>query len=501
MVFTAVEQRRVQFSVLTELDTVVAVKHDLPAVIENILRVLPGTKNVTVINGTSPLERFWLEEMKREFRPFEGRVEFTWTNTLSFDDIMKRAAALPPHSAIFWELMIVDAAGVVYQGDEALQKLHAVANAPIFSFDDSFFGGELAGGPMHSVLEVSQRTAEAAIRILGGAKPSEVKTPLIGFAAPKYDWREMQRWGISEDRLPPDSTIYFRDLGPWVRYRAQIIAVCLALLLQAALISWLIYEHWRRQVAEGESLRHVNELARLNRFATAGELSASIAHEIRQPLAAIAASGSAGLNWLKQNVPNLDEVRTNLQTVVDASHRADDIIKGVRAMFRNESTVRTEVNINELVQQVIGITKRLTEVKDIMLDVNLADQPPLVTADSTQLQQCILNLVVNAVEAMSIAGHQARTLQLWTQVNPDETVLVRIIDSGPGIDAEMEKNMFRPFFTTKSGGMGMGLTICKTIVEAHGGKVTARRNQPSGMEFQIDLPQAPERRAPTQGGL
>ena len=152
------------------------------------LRLLPDTKAVTVINGTSPLEQFWLGEMRKEFKQFERQIDFAWTSNLSFDDILKRAAALPPHSVIFWELMIVDAAGTVHQGDKALAQLHEIANAPIFSFDDSFFGSELVGGPMHSVLEVSQRTAEVAIRILGGEKPGEIKTPPLGFATPKYDW-------------------------------------------------------------------------------------------------------------------------------------------------------------------------------------------------------------------------------------------------------------------------------------------------------------------------
>ena len=116
-------------------------------------------------------------------------------------------SALPPHSAIFWELLIVDATGAVYEGDSALTKVHAVANAPIFSFDNSFFGRELVGGPMHSVLEGSRQAAAVAVRILSGEKPGDIKTPPIGFAAPKFDWREMQRWHISESLLPPGSEV------------------------------------------------------------------------------------------------------------------------------------------------------------------------------------------------------------------------------------------------------------------------------------------------------
>jgi ABC-type uncharacterized transport system substrate-binding protein len=249
MVFTAVEQRRVQYSNLTPNDTVVAVAHSFPAVFENILRVLPDTKTVAVVNGNSTNERYWLEEMRREVRRFANRISFIWYSDLSFEEILKHAASLPPHSAIFWHLMNVDAAGVVHEGDTGLPRLHAVANAPIFSYDDSFFGRAIVGGPMHSVLEGSRATAAVAIRVLGGEKPGDIKQPPIGFATPKFDWREMQRWGISESRLLPGSEVHFRDPTAWERYRVQIL-VCAVFLVQSALISWLLYERRKRRRSE-----------------------------------------------------------------------------------------------------------------------------------------------------------------------------------------------------------------------------------------------------------
>ena len=244
MVFTAVEQRRIRYSTLTENDTVVAVANSFPAVFENILRVLPDTKTVAVVDGNSPNEKFWLEEIRRDAGRFANRITFTWYNELSFEDILKHAAALPPQSAIFWHLMNVDAAGVVHEGDRALTRLHAVANAPIFSYNDAFFGRAIVGGPMHSVIEGSRLAASVAIRILDGERPGAI--PATGFATPKFDWREMRRWGISESRLMAGSEIYFRELTVWDQYRAQILTVCAVILLQSALISWLLYQ-WRRR--------------------------------------------------------------------------------------------------------------------------------------------------------------------------------------------------------------------------------------------------------------
>jgi ABC-type uncharacterized transport system substrate-binding protein len=247
MVFTAVEQRRIRFSTLTENDTVVAVANSFPAVFENILRVLPETKTVAVVDGNSPNEKFWLEEIRRDAARFANRIAFTWYNELSFEVILKQAAALPPQSAIFWHLMNVDAAGVVQEQDKALKRLYAVANAPIFSFNDTSFGHGIVGGPMHSVSEGSRLTASVAIRILGGEKAGDIRVPATGFATPKFDWREMRRWRISESRLMPGSEIYFRESNVWEQYRAQILVVCAVILLQSALICWLLYQRRRRR--------------------------------------------------------------------------------------------------------------------------------------------------------------------------------------------------------------------------------------------------------------
>ena len=157
------EQRRVQYRDLTNNDTVVAVKHDFRALFESFLGISPDTKVIAIINGSSPNERFWQDEMRRELQPLDGRIEIRWYDELSFEDVLKRTASLPPHSAIFWYQMIVDAAGVAHEGDRALTRLYATANAPIFTHDDAFFGRETIGGPMHSVLELSQRTAEVAL--------------------------------------------------------------------------------------------------------------------------------------------------------------------------------------------------------------------------------------------------------------------------------------------------------------------------------------------------
>ena len=488
MVFTAVDQRRIQYSDLTDNDAVVAVRIDYLAAIENILQVLPDTKHVAVVVGASPVEQFWRKEIAREVKPLEGRVEFTWYNDLSFEDILKQAAALPPHSAIFWELMSVDAAGVVHEGNAALARLHAVANAPIFSYDESFFGNEIVGGPLLSVLEGSHQTAAVAIRILGGEKAGDIKVAPIRFAAPMFDWRQMQRWGISESRLPPGSTVLFREPTVWDEYRWQIMLTAIALLLQTALIVGLLYEHRRRRTVEVEARLRLAQLAHLNRQTTAGELSASIAHELRQPLGAILSNTETVELMLESQAPNLEEIKLILADIKRADQRADGVIERLRRLFSKSAVETQDVDLNEIVGEVIGILAALAAAHNVTMKTALIPDPLIVKGDRIQLEQVILNLVINAIDALADAGTDYRRIKVRTGLVDKNTAELSVSDNGPGIRPDVLKQIFEPFFTTKQGGMGMGLAISRTIVEAHGGRLSAENRPSRGVIFRLTLP-------------
>ena len=241
MLLAAVEARRVEPSMLSEQDAVVGVRYDQVAAIENILRLLPETKTIAMVIGNSPNERFWSAESQRILGPLlANRAELIFYNERTFQEILKEFASLPPHSAIFFQQLGVDGAGAVYGDKEVLKRIHEVANAPIFTFDESYFNGEVVGGPMFSPAEGARPTAAVAVRILGGEKAGGIKVPVIEFSAPKYDWRLLNRWNISESRLPPGSEILFREPTAWERYSWQITLIAAVILLQAGLISALL---------------------------------------------------------------------------------------------------------------------------------------------------------------------------------------------------------------------------------------------------------------------
>jgi signal transduction histidine kinase len=286
--------------------------------------------------------------------------------------------------------------------------------------------------------------------------------------------------------LPEGSEILFRPPGMWEQYRLQILAFVAALIFQAALICWLIVEHRRRNLAEIQSRNSMTELTYMNRMATAGELSASIAHEVKQPLTGIVAMAGAARRWLATEEPNLDKVRFALNQIETASHHASDIVTNVRSMFKRDTQDRSEIDINKLIWTVMGLVYIDLRKHEIELRTEFGNDLPPVLGNRVQLQQVILNLVMNAIDAMRPV--QTRVLSVKTALSGRDGVHVSIRDTGIGIDPSNVDRMFKPLFTTKDHGMGMGLSICRSIVESHNGRIWVSASDQGGTIFQLVLP-------------
>ncbi len=229
------------------------------------------------------------------------------------------------------------------------------------------------------------------------------------------------------------------------------------------------------------------QFAQVARMTAVGEMTASIAHEINQPLAAIVANGNAGLRWLANATPDIDEVRATLKRIVSDGHRAGRVISGLRTMFKKGSRGRTAVDVNDVVREALALVRGELENGRVSVRSEL-DQLPQVLADRVQLQQVVVNLIMNALDAMASVDGRARVLQLRSERHEPGGVMVTVQDSGTGIDKKHMARIFEPFFTTKSHGLGIGLSICRSIVEAHGGRLMTSRGHPYGSVFQVILP-------------
>jgi C4-dicarboxylate-specific signal transduction histidine kinase len=219
-----------------------------------------------------------------------------------------------------------------------------------------------------------------------------------------------------------------------------------------------------------------------------GAMSASIAHEINQPLAAIVANGNAGLRWLARATPDLEEARAAFKRIVDDGNRASQVIASVRAMFGKDRGEKTRLDLNELIRKVLAVMHAEMEGQRISLHIDLSEGLSQVVGDRVSLQQVLLNLIMNAIEAMVFVADRPRLLSVTSEMHERQHVLIKVEDSGTGIDANDMGRIFDAYFTTKPDGMGLGLPLCRSIVEAHGGRLWASVATPHGSIFNVLLP-------------
>jgi signal transduction histidine kinase len=488
MLLAAVEARRVDPSMVSNQDVVAGAWFDQVSAIENVLRLLPETKTIAIILGMSPGERFWAGEHQRLLRPLlKDKVELIFYGEQRLDEILKAVASLPPHSAIFYQQLAVDGAGVVYGDKEPLKRIYAVANAPIFSYDQTYFNGEIVGGPMFSPTEGAKPTAAVAVRMLGGEKADSIKVPVISFSTPKYDWRQLQRWNISESRLPPGSEILFREQSVWERYRWQIALVAAVMLAQAGLISAMLQERRRRQLAELQSRQRMAELAHVNRFSTAGELTASIAHEINQPLGAILTNAETLDAILQSPIPDIAELKDIVKDILDDDRRASEVIRRLRSLLKKAPFELKNLDLNDVVRDTVEFISALAIARKVELTSVISPDPLPILGDRIQLQQVVLNLVMNGIDATKDTPSENRNISIRTS-RVENFAQISVSDRGPGIPESQLKEVFEPFYTSKAEGMGMGLSIARTIIEAHHGLIWAENRDRGGSSFRIRLP-------------
>jgi len=472
----------------------VLVKRRFADTLDIALSVHPGTRRVVVVAGTSGLDTRIVEQARQEFRGYEDRLAFTYLTELTLPELLKELSRLPAGSLVLFSAYFQDGAGAPFVPHEVVSRVSAAASVPTYGALDLYLGRGIVGGSLFSMSEHGSAVAKTILDVLAG------KPPVEPFSEPQaskllFDWRQMQRWGIAPWQLPAGSKILHREFSLWESYRWQIELVTAAVLFQAALIVWLLYEHRRRHVAETMVRNTRSELAYLNRRAGAGELSASIAHEVNQPLAAIVNWAAAARRWLSAQPPDMAAAREALAEIDASGRRAGDIIHNLRALFRRDAPAKAAVDINAIVRTVLGLTTHELGKHGVEVTTRLADDLPAVNGVGIQLQQVVLNLVLNAIDAMASAG-APRQLRIVSETAEPGKVRLSIADSGAGIRPSDLDQIFEPMFTTKPRGMGMGLSISRSIIDSHDGRIRATNGPSRGATFHIELPAVVAARPP-----
>jgi len=360
---------------------------------------------------------------------------------------------------------------------------------PIFSQVEEFMGHGVLGGHVWRFETDARRLADIAVRVASGENPRNVP-----ISRPTYtkivDWQQLTRWNIPESRVPQDATVMFRPQSFFETYRRYVIGGLIIFTAQLTLIVGLLAQRaWRRR-AEADARRPREHLAHMTRVSAMGELAASLAHELNQPLTAIRANAQAARRLLIAGGSPPGELRDILQDIVDDNKRAAEVISRMREMVTNRTPERRHVDLNEV---VIAVTKMVASdsiIRQVFIDLDLAPDELIVEADRVQLEQVVLNLLLNALDAASMSNRVPHKVVIVTNMSDRNTAHVIVRDNGPGLKAGSEWQVFEPFYTTKGSGMGMGLSIARSIIEAHGGTIWAATDVKQGAEFHVTLPRA-----------
>ncbi|MBR0874952.1 sensor histidine kinase [Bradyrhizobium tropiciagri] len=402
-------------------------------------------------------------------------------------EVLERVAALPRDSAIIYSGMYSDGSGNYYPPSDALAFIAEKANRPIVVPAETFLEPGGIGGYVLVPSLIGADAARRALRILDGEQLDAVPVSIVDVVKPVFNWRQMRRWNVSESSLPAGSEIRFREPTFFERYRWRAAALGAALLIQAALIAFLLHERHMRRHAEVESRDRMSELAHINRQATAGELSSSIAHELNQPLGSILTNAESAELILASKNPDLDEVKEIISDIKRDDLRASEVIRRMRSLLKRAPFETKEIDLNQIMRDAFDFLSLQASARNVAFYLQTSPEVLRVKGDPVQLQQVILNLVVNSMDAMARMPY-GRTVIGRTEVNGSASAVISISDSGPGIPQDKLNEIFDPFFTTKEQGMGIGLSIARTIVLAHNGQIWAENQPGGGAAFHLSLP-------------
>jgi signal transduction histidine kinase len=398
-------------------------------------------------------------------------------------------AAEPPDSTVLFLTQFRDRDGRPYGAMDVARAVIKASRAPVYGSAEPFIGLGVAAGSVSSYETKGRLIGEQVRRALASGPQDPNHIVLEAPSRCVADARALKRWSLDAQRVPSDCEVRFADVPIWRQYWRQIGLALAVILGQAMLIGALLSQRRKRRFAEQTEHARRIELAHANRLAVAGELTGAIAHEINQPLGAILSNADAGDLLLDAGMDKPDKLREIFADIRRDDLRASEVIRRLRDLIGRHTVDRKELDLNDVVTDLQSILSAEARRRGVMIEMRPAQETLPILGDRVQMQQVLINLTLNAMDAVARQPEGRRTIDV-SLARSDKKAVLAVRDQGPGIAPEHRAKLFESFFTTKGNGMGLGLSITRTIVEAHGGRVWADSTSGQGTVFQAEFPLA-----------
>jgi signal transduction histidine kinase len=447
----------------------------------------PHARHIAVVSARidgDPIRPNW----RAALQPWLRRADLVDLSGLSPDDLLRRAAALPPDTVLYLAAPATANTSVVMTAHDMLRAIAPATRARIFIDVSTLIGVGAIGGWVDSPVEHAHDIASQLNRVLAGVPPAAIGFEPHSPPRLQFDWRALRRAGIEADELPAESEILYQPPGLWEAYRDTVLAAGLVLVMQSILIGALLLERRRRKHAERQTRQHLGELARLDRIGAVGVLSAALAHEINQPLGAILSNAETAELLLAAPSPPREQLRELMDAIRADNQRAADVLVRLRGWIADSAAQQERLPLNPLLHKVARILRVEVHMRRAELLLDLTEPLPEVFADGVQIQQVTVNLVLNALDALEQIAPDQRRITVSSKRNAADDVDVCVADNGPGLSGPAADRLFEPFFSTKQDGLGVGLSISRSILARHGGTLRAEPAPGGGALFRFTLP-------------
>ena len=486
-VFVAVTELEVPDVLGQRPFTGIVQRYDIQGTIKFIFQLQPETRRVVVVGGVSKADRTVLDRIQKAAESVDGvKFEF-WTNR-PMAEIRVGVASLPEDTVVLLSPVERDVTGQPFYTAEVAEMLAQSASGPVYVLGAGLIGSGVLGGSVVNNESLGTSAGKLAAQAVSGIPISRIPIEVRTNGTPMADWRALKRWDIKQSRLPVGCVVRYRPHSMWDEHQALILFFGSVLLAQAITIMALLVQRRLRRQAEAEIQLQRTELAHVARVSTLGQLASALTHELNQPLGAILRNAEAAEVLLQSGQPDLEEVLAILADICRDDKRAGDVIDRMRTLFKRQSLKSSRLNLGDLVQDTVALARPDAEARQIQLTVQIPPQSPVAQGDRVHLQQVLLNLILNGMDAMNTIPRSRRSLVVRVGEAEDGKLQVAVSDHGTGIAPADAAHIFEPFFTTKPNGMGMGLAISRTIIEAHGGDIRMESGGQEGTTFIFTLP-------------